>query len=204
MTSPHAQPTSPHGQVVHVDGQLPLLPLPTLPGKVHEVRTCSVPRCEKKHVGHGYCGMHLYRWRRHGDPGEAERRQAPPLNGATCSIAGCSEPAQSRGWCNKHWLRWRRNGDPLVVKRDWTTGVRSASVTYSGAHMRVRSERGPASQFQCVRCDRGAQEWAYDHSDPRALVETRGVTDLTYSEDPAHYLPMCKSCHKRFDLEVRS
>ena len=92
----------------------PLVPLPDLPGKVHEVRTCSVPRCEKKHVGHSYCGMHLYRWRRHGDPGEAERRQAPPLNGATCSIAGCSEPAQSRGWCNKHWLRWRRNGDHVA------------------------------------------------------------------------------------------
>ena len=26
----------------------------------------------------------------------------------------------------------------------------------------------------------------------------------TVGDHPAHYIPMCKSCHKRFDLEVRS
>ena len=175
---------------------LPLL-LPDVPGKVHGIvsldpptgRTCSVEGCGEKHYAHGLCRRH----RRSGGGAAAE-----------CSISGCVKPAEARGWCNKHWLRWRRNGDPNVAKRDWTTGIWSASVSYSGAHMRVRAERGPASKFSCTKCSKRAQEWAYDHADGAALLETRGVTALSYSADPAHYIPMCKSCHKRFDLEVRS
>lgn len=31
-------------------------------------RICSVEGCGKPHFGHGWCQVHLYRWRKHGDP----------------------------------------------------------------------------------------------------------------------------------------
>ncbi len=32
------------------------------------LRLCSIPGCGKPHRGHGWCGSHYERWRRHGDP----------------------------------------------------------------------------------------------------------------------------------------
>ncbi len=31
-------------------------------------RVCSIPNCNRSHFGHGYCGMHMRRWRIYGDP----------------------------------------------------------------------------------------------------------------------------------------
>lgn len=69
---------------------------------------------------------------------------------------------------------------------------------YSYAHERVRRIRGSASDYLCVLCEGQAQEWAYDYrsADPeKALV----WENLTYSQDPSEYVPMCHSCHVRFD-----
>lgn len=37
---------------------------------------CSVDGCERKHVGKGYCGMHLARIQRDGEPGAADAKVA--------------------------------------------------------------------------------------------------------------------------------
>lgn len=31
-------------------------------------KSCNQPDCERPHKAHGMCGMHYYRWMRHGDP----------------------------------------------------------------------------------------------------------------------------------------
>lgn len=31
-------------------------------------RTCTLPDCDSRHYGHGYCDRHYRRWKRHGDP----------------------------------------------------------------------------------------------------------------------------------------
>jgi hypothetical protein len=72
--------------------------------------------------------------------------------------------------------------------------------TYSAAHDRVRTQRGPASEQTCVDCEGPASEWSYDHRDPQALKRLVGGRDLTYSADPNHYQPRCHPCHVRFDL----
>lgn len=46
--------------------------------------------------------------------------------------------------------------------------------------------------------------WAYDHADLNEKVAPswRGKSDVYYSLDPSHYLPLCGPCHKSFDLTV--
>lgn len=38
---------------------------------------CVIDGCERKHGGHGYCRVHLYRWRQNGDP-LVTRKPGPP------------------------------------------------------------------------------------------------------------------------------
>jgi hypothetical protein len=41
-----------------------------------ETRSCGVEGCERPYSERGFCGLHVARWRRHGDPlgGRPERR----------------------------------------------------------------------------------------------------------------------------------
>jgi hypothetical protein len=41
-------------------------------------RTCSVPNCQRKSVGRGWCGLHYQRWQRHGDPEHPHRYDRAP------------------------------------------------------------------------------------------------------------------------------
>lgn len=36
--------------------------------KIHRSKKCSLEFCQKKHKGHGYCEMHLERFKKYGDP----------------------------------------------------------------------------------------------------------------------------------------
>jgi hypothetical protein len=67
---------------------------------------------------------------------------------------------------------------------------------YNQTHARVRKTRGKASEHQCQHCEHQAAEWAYDHTEPDELVSAKGHT---YSGDPARYIPLCRSCHRKFD-----
>jgi len=121
---------------------------------------------------------------------------------------GCDRPVRGRGWCAAHYMRFYTKGDvgpaEIGLPANLSPGRRGADnarwagngVTYSGAHIRVRTQRGRASEHQCEHCDAQAQHWAYDHTDPDDLQSPRGER---YSADPAHYLPLCVSCHNLFD-----
>ena len=59
------------------------------------------------------------------------------------------------------------------------------SLTYSQLHVRVRKEHGSAVLYPCSSgCGRVAQNWA-------------SLDDYLKMDD---YVPLCISCHKRFDL----
>jgi hypothetical protein len=80
-----------------------------------------------------------------------------------------------------------------------TTQRRRGLVGYSGAHDHVRAARGHVHTHKCERCGRlRAQQWAYDHEDPNERVDDNL---RVYSEDPAHYMPLCRACHKALDKE---
>lgn len=164
---------------------------------------CVVEGCDRLDVqGQGLCQMHYYRQRRQGTPGEADRRQREAV--AVCSVEGCDTvDCGPHGMCWTHRARVQRHGDPSVVlpRKGMPLDQHPAWLpfgheTYNAVHHRVRAERGSASTYQCVRCDRRAKHWAYDHTDPDERQSDQGP----FSGDLNHYQPMCVPCHKRMDL----
>ncbi|WP_200215402.1 hypothetical protein [Micromonospora coerulea] len=80
---------------------------------------------------------------------------------------------------------------------------RKDRLTYDGAHNRVKGQRGSASDYLC-RCGKQAEQWAYSHADFRQRADSEGrETGRPHSANPDHYLPMCRSCHSRFDSTHR-
>lgn len=72
---------------------------------------------------------------------------------------------------------------------------------YNTIHVRLRRRRGPARQSRCAGCSvKRADQWAYDHRDPDELVNDAG---LAYSADLERYIPLCVTCHRRFDEITR-
>lgn len=126
-----------------------------------------------------------------------------------CTIEGCKTEAKraKRTLCHKHYSRIKRHGSSdIVLPRPRPRGhdnpnYKGDAITVKAAHMRVRAERGPASDHQCIDCAGQAAHWSYDHQDPNEqLSEKHGP----YSAKTEHYHPRCVPCHKRFDLALRA
>lgn len=99
------------------------------------------------------------------------------------------------GWVSRVLRRMGTTMRPFGGEGPNHPGWKGDELTYSGAHMRVRRDLGSARAFTC-RCGAQAKQWAYDHADPNELQSSGGA----YSADPAHYSPMCVSCHKKADM----
>lgn len=73
--------------------------------------TCTVDGCDRFLRARGYCGTHLYRFDKYGDPGPAEIRtwkKAP----SACTVEDCEGKPKANGLCSTHWSRWHKTGDP--------------------------------------------------------------------------------------------
>jgi hypothetical protein len=123
-----------------------------------------------------------------------------------CCVENCTDKAHARNLCNRHYIRWRKHGDPLRVDPSPQPPVLHGSanpkwkgdnVKYSAVHNRLHRSRGKASEHLCQCCGNQAEDWAYDRSDPSEKVDQ--TTGFPYSVDPAHYMPLCKPCHWKFD-----
>jgi len=68
-------------------------------------------------------------------------------------------------------------------------------VSYSQAHLRLKTDRGRADRYACA-CGSRAREWAYTGGDPDELTDGAG---RRYSLDQDRYEPMCVPCHRRLD-----
>ena len=116
-----------------------------------------------------------------------------------CSVDGCTRTYRGHGFCRTHYSRWKKHGDPQanVPIRDGS----SDNIGYGAAHDRVKSVRGRASDYRCDEegCTSRAKDWAYDGKDPREKIGADHSTVLRYSADPAHYRPLCRTHHNRFD-----
>lgn len=68
-------------------------------------------------------------------------------------------------------------------------------VGYEQAHLRLKNDRGRASEYSCTSCGQQAREWAYMGGCPNEITDGRSV----YSLDQSRYEPMCIVCHRRHD-----
>lgn len=75
-------------------------------------RVCDVEGCEKPHASRGYCSMHLWRVKRHGDPGPPGLLIAKAGERPECAVEGCARKAHAKGWCMMHHWRVQQYGDP--------------------------------------------------------------------------------------------
>lgn len=163
--------------------------------------TCSVAGCDRATRSKGMCNAHYRRWRTTGDPGSA----AIQLRGADrgCVIEGCERRHFGHGYCQTHAYRLRENGDPLVTRPPGTPSgpnhpsARGDDIEYAALHRRLKSWRGKASDYPCCACGMAADNWAYQHTSADERICPK--VGLPYSTNIDDYLPMCHSCHTRFD-----
>lgn len=167
---------------------------------------CKLLHCDRQ-VGRkgarGLCPRHYQYLLRTGTPTKRCATCDRPIDRAVycdddckprCEVEGCVEPIRKRDWCASHYDQHHRTGqEPTPFAYKWG----SDDVSYSGVHMRLRGDRGPAAAHGCAHgCGRGAAQWAYDHSCPNERQSDCGP----YSTDLDRYMPLCHSCHKLFDL----
>lgn len=162
---------------------------------MHATRTCSIDGCERPFVARGLCNPHYVRARKDGSLADAPRFRPQP---GECSVDGCEIRGNRRGMCRKHYQRWVNHADPTVVLQAW----HSHEVGYSGMHMRLREQRGSASDHQCVDCGHRAAEWSYKGGDPDERLGENHGRMCPYSLDPDYYEPRCVRCHRIYDESV--
>lgn len=73
------------------------------------------------------------------------------------------------------------------------------AVSYSQAHLRLKTDRGRPDRYACTACGSQAREWAYTGGDPDELTDGTG---RRYSLDQDRYEPMCFKCHRRLDRAI--
>lgn len=88
------------------------------------MKICSINSCGKNYLASGFCAMHYWRFKTHGDPLVTIRK----LNVSKCSVDGCGKINRARGLCATHYWRWQHHGDPLTV----TMRARGSGTTKSG------------------------------------------------------------------------
>ncbi|MGW0547296.1 hypothetical protein [Streptomyces altiplanensis] len=75
----------------------------------------------------------------------------------------------------------------------------TALAEYQTWHRLVAECHGKAVHHACAWCGCDAAEWAYDWNDPRQREEDGYV----WSENTAHYIPLCRRDHRTFDATYR-
>lgn len=70
---------------------------------------------------------------------------------------------------------------------------------YSGQHLKLNREKGPAVAYFCGKCDKQAAEWSYIGGDPKELTGVSNGHTLKYSLDESYYTPLCRQCHHAID-----
>jgi len=157
-------------------------------------RTCSIPGCDRKHQGRGFCEGHLRRFIATGDPGPAEFEPRVP-RGNACHVADCGRRRYAKGMCELHYRRMREYGSLDVPEHPaWVS-----EPTYTAVHLRIRAQRGPAKDNTCG-CGLPAEHWAYVRGDDQSVRYNE--QGRPYSTDLSRYVALCVTCHRRMDAEA--
>lgn len=116
-----------------------------------------------------------------------------------CVEPSCERKARSKGMCTAHYVQvW--SGKELTPLRPKASDG-SDDITYIAAHKRVERAKGKATEHDCLGCGEQAEQWAYRHGSPKERTEsTPGYKIMKrYSPDVNDYMPLCVSCHIKYD-----
>ena len=78
-------------------------------------RVCSLPACNRKHEGLGYCSFH-YRRHKRGIPLDAPYYYNHSRI-TTCKFKGCDEIKKAKGYCNTHYHQQRKGLPVTPIKK---------------------------------------------------------------------------------------
>jgi hypothetical protein len=115
------------------------------------VTRCSITDCERPVNARGWCSMHYYRWRMHGDPHTVQVRVR-----ADCRADGCGKSAWAQGLCPMHLSRWKRHGSlllPSAAGRFWRR------VDKDGPVPEHRLDLGPCWLWTGAKIKHGYGKW---------------------------------------------
>ena len=73
-----------------------------------KIRRCSLPDCNEKHCGLGYCNKHYLRFKKYGDPYQTKFIEF-------CTIPECKKKHASSGLCSMHYARVRNTGTTELI-----------------------------------------------------------------------------------------
>ena len=140
--------------------------------------TCTRRGCKRPARAKGLCAGHY-----------AEER-AERLSQEPCRNPRCDNPrGPSGGYCPACYNRYLTCGDPNAgpPRRKRRTKSQKAGTRsqYHVNHAMVRKERGPAWRYVCQHCGGPAKYWATIHGKS--------------GESPDDYMPLCGSCHWKYD-----
>lgn len=169
---------------------------------------CPVDQCPRTTYRGGYCYGHYMKNWRYGTPTPTHPPRYEDISGQRFGTL-IAVVFTGNWWhctCDCGAERKVRTSELKRTGDGNTCGLPgrhlNTTVGYGTAHTRVRTQRGPSTDYLCIDCGKQAQQWSYDHADPNELIsETRGTEGIAYSTDPDRYDPRCISCHKRFDLK---
>ena len=148
-------------------------------------RTCTVPGCERPHLGRGLCQHHYDKQRagRCSHPectapaGRGQRGCCPAHSGGTgpCTVDGCTSPAHCRHLCRIHYQRLLRHGSvelptrvsaldaPLSDRFHQFADIRSDDKCWPWRGCRGKNRYGQINVIvDGVRTTRGAHRVAYE------------------------------------------
>ena len=170
--------------------------------------SCPVDGCIKDAYRKGYCYAHYMKDWRYGTPTPDHGPKWVDIRGQRFGALVVTSKREGSAWlcqCDCGATTKALTGDlnrgSKISCGNSKIHHRTTDAGYAAAHQRVRQDRGPVTNHDCINCGKDARHWSYNHTDTHELLACGlSANPVAYSLDPHHYSPRCVPCHKQFDL----
>lgn len=107
----------------------------------------------------------------------------------TCKERGVGKWMQNRKLSAETRAKIKENNARYWLGKKRPELYKGEDASINRKHKWIEEKMGKAKEHICICCGRQAQDWANkDHS---------------YKRDIDDYMPMCRSCHKKYDLKKK-